>query len=428
MTQTPFQSKGAGDGFRRFRLGESGAWLRVVQVHDMADFQPFFGAANWTSTVILEKGSPTVYPVPYVRWSLRTGASMRGGQSQLASDKDGTVPSGSAGSGRLEFRLRRCEAQPIDPERPNSPWLVRPQGLGQAVDRLVGPSDYQAHLGANSGGANGVYWVRVLGPDEGGVRIQNGVGRAKRRVETVEHVVERELLYPLLRWGDVARYRAVCSSHLLLAQDVETRRGIEATTLSAKYPNAGRYLRRFQTMLEGRAAYRRYQQDAAFWSMYDVGPYTVAPIKVVWRRMDRRINAAVAGPIDDPWLGPRPVIPQETCVLIPAATLDEAHYLCAAMNSSVVSYLVRAHSVRGGKGFGNRAFSSAFACGDSSRRTLAIFSWQRSAGRHTTARNVARISATFSGTSIGWPDSRGDWKPANWRPSSRKRTTRRPAR
>ena len=32
--------------------------------------------------------------------------------------------------------------------------------------------------------------------------------------------------------------------------------------------------------------------------MYDVGPYTVAPIKVVWRRMDRRINAAVVGPVE----------------------------------------------------------------------------------------------------------------------------------
>ena len=39
--------------------------------------------------------------------------------------------------------------------------------------------------------------------------------------------------------------------------------------------------------------YRQYQSGAAFYSMYNIGHYTVAPIKVVWRRMDRRINAAV---------------------------------------------------------------------------------------------------------------------------------------
>ena len=54
---------------------------------------------------------------------------------------------------------------------------------------------------------------------------------------------------------------------------------------------------------------------AALYSMYNVGPYTLAPLKVVWRRMDRRINAAVVEAIDDPLLGRRPVVPQETCVL-----------------------------------------------------------------------------------------------------------------
>jgi len=111
-------------------------------------------------------------------------------------------------------------------------------------------------------------------------------------------------------------------------------------------------LSRFRPVLVDRAAYRRYQHNAPFWSMYDVGPYTVAPLKVVWRRMDRQVRAAVVGQVEDPLLGPRPVVPQETCVLIAAGSLDEAHYLCALLNSSAAGFLVRAHSVRGGKGFG----------------------------------------------------------------------------
>jgi hypothetical protein len=86
--------------------------------------------------------------------------------------------------------------------------------------------------------------------------------------------------------------------------------------------------------------------------MYNVGPYTVAPVKVVWRRMDRRINAAVVGEIEDPWLGRRPAIPQETCVLVACDSTDEAHYVCAMLNSAVVNELVSSHSVCGGKGFG----------------------------------------------------------------------------
>jgi adenine-specific DNA-methyltransferase len=51
-------------------------------------------------------------------------------------------------------------------------------------------------------------------------------------------------------------------------------------------------------------------------------------------------------------LGRRSVIPQETCVLVACDSVDEAHYVCAMLNSAMVSDLVAASSVRGGKGFG----------------------------------------------------------------------------
>ena len=123
--------------------------------------------------------------------------------------------------------------------------------------------------------------------------------------------------------------------------------------MRGQYPKTYAYLERFSPLLSRRAAYRRYQERAAFYSMYNVGPYTVAPLKVVWRRMDRRVSAAVVEPLDDPVLGVRAVVPQETCVLVAAESLDEAHYLCAVMNSAVVGFLVTSHSVRGGKGFGS---------------------------------------------------------------------------
>lgn len=334
VTQTLFQSKGAGDGFRRFRLGEHGAWIRVLRVDDLVKLRPFPGAANWTSTIVLEKGSRTTYPVPYFKWSVK------GSPARTRSDRDAGV------------RRRRCQAEPIDPGRPTSPWFVRPPGLNTNWARLVGPSDYQAHLGANSGGANGVYWVTVLGEAHGGVLVRNMPGRGRRSVDSVEHVVEPDLLYPLVRWADVTRYAARPSAHLLLVQDVATRRGIEEAAMRALYPKTYAYLKRFAPTLTRRAAYKRYQSGAAFYSMYNVGEYTVAPVKVVWRRMDRRINAAVVEELDDPRLGVRTVIPQETCVLVAAESCDEAHYLCGALNSSVAGFMVTSHSVRGGKGFG----------------------------------------------------------------------------
>jgi hypothetical protein len=45
-------------------------------------------------------------------------------------------------------------------------------------------------------------------------------------------------------------------------------------------------------------------------------------------------------------------VPQETCVLVAADSADEAYYLCALLNSAVAAFLIRSHSVRGGKSFG----------------------------------------------------------------------------
>ncbi|MEA1949814.1 MAG: hypothetical protein U9N87_00400, partial [Planctomycetota bacterium] len=65
-----------------------------------------------------------------------------------------------------------------------------------------------------------------------------------------------------------------------------------------------------------------------------------------------RINAAVLEPVEDEFLGTRPVVPQETCVIVAVETADEAHYLAAALNSRRSDFIVGGHSVSGGKGFG----------------------------------------------------------------------------
>jgi hypothetical protein len=301
----------------------------VERVDDLVAMRPFGDAANWTSTVMIKKGEATQYPVPYFKWRTVKG-------------KDRPE----------KIVLTPFSARPIDGGRAGSPWLLQPVGFETQLDKLVGPSDYQAHLGANTGGANGVYWLELLGKTDGGVKVRNIPQKGKARVDLVEAVIEPDLLYPLLRWRDIDRYLASPSLYLLLVQDCVTRSGIEEKLMRERYPRTLEYLKHFNRCLNARAAYRRYQQRRPFYSMYNVGPYTIAPIKVVWRRMDRRMNAAVATPVDDPFLGRRPVVPQETCVIIACESVEEAHYLCAVLNSSLVNYLVQSHSVQGGKGFG----------------------------------------------------------------------------
>jgi len=366
ISRSLLQTRGAGSGFRRFRLGEDGPPLEVVEVHDVTALRAFRGAASQPAVIVLRKGRPTRYPVPYVRWR----------KSESTKGSPGTMNT---------FGHEQLWAAPSDPHEAGSAWMIHAQreaaigptpGMGPARDASsegAPPCDsarsvhrasaaarqskvqrYRAQLGANAAGANGVYWIEVLERREDGVlRVRNLPRHSRRELPRVEAEIEPGLVFPLLRWRDVAEFHARPSGHLILPQDTERRTGITPERMRSEYPMTLGYLERFESALRQRAAYRRYQSRGPFYSMYNVSPATLAPIKVVWRRMDRRLRAAVLQTIDDPLLGCRPVVPQETCVIVPCETTDEAHYLCAVLNSEHIAHRVASLSVVGGKGFGS---------------------------------------------------------------------------
>ncbi len=75
--------------------------------------------------------------------------------------------------------------------------------------------------------------------------------------------------------------------------------------------------------------------------MYDVGPYTLAPWKVVWREQASAMTVAVCGPLDG-----RPIIPDHKLMSVPVETQDEAEYVCAVLNSQTVADIVAAYTVK----------------------------------------------------------------------------------
>jgi len=91
-------------------------------------------------------------------------------------------------------------------------------------------------------------------------------------------------------------------------------------------------------------------EKTAFYTMYGIGEYTFAPYKVVWKRMASDLEAVVLSKIKTP-IGEKDVIPTDTTSLIPFKSAEEAHYVCAILNSSPVRFYVRSYS-SGGRGFG----------------------------------------------------------------------------
>ncbi|HJX37474.1 MAG TPA: N-6 DNA methylase, partial [Anaerolineae bacterium] len=342
ITQSVFKTAGAGQGFRRFRLG-SGTPIRVVTVDDMSGLKPFEGASNRTAIVILERGRGTKYPLKsYSLWYKPHGGAVVAEDVSLQEIETGNIAT-----------YRALQAQPVDRRDPTSPWMTGRAHALAAASNLLGASDYVAKTGVCTW-LNGAYWVQIVGrrPD-GLVVVRNLAKGAKIQVREAQGALEVDLVYPLLRGRDVARWHACPSAYVLMVQDPIKRRGYDEEWLITQYPNTHKYLKQFEAQLRQRSGYKRYFDESdPFYSMFDVGDYTFAAYKVVWTRVARDIAGAVVGPADVEGVG-KPVVPAETAVLVPFDEESQAHYFCAALNSSPWRFVIVSTAVRGTGGFGS---------------------------------------------------------------------------
>ena len=322
ITQTVFKSSEAGEGFRRFEFStKSGdkVFIKPVRVDDLSSFKPFEGASNQTAVLLATKTDrPWSYPVPYVSWSKR-----------------GVLSDDSTLEVALDATLRETrEAAPIDAADRSSSWLTAPSDVIGALRKVLGASAYEAHEGANTGGLNGCFYIRILEPlPSGKVLVRNVSSRGRKDVPDIVQAIEPDLVFPLLLGRDIEPWHSDASLSIVLAQDVKKRRGIPESEMRRSFPLTYSYLCKFRSGLEGRksSSLRRLMEGGAFYSMFGVGPYTLAKWKVVWKEQPGREGfcASVVGPVSK-----RPVVPNHKVMLIAVKSEREANFVVGLLSSS----------------------------------------------------------------------------------------------
>jgi hypothetical protein len=88
-----------------------------------------------------------------------------------------------------------------------------------------------------------------------------------------------------------------------------------------------------------------------FFAVHKIGNYTFAPYKVVWKEVAGKISGkgdficAVIGPRHEENLGNRVVICDHKLMLVSFSNEDEAHYVCAVVNSSFARLIVASYTI-----------------------------------------------------------------------------------
>lgn len=329
ITQTLFKTI-AGSGFRNFQYTRDHRTtvIKPVVVHDLSGIQVFEGATNRAAILIAEKRKRAFsYPVPYWLWQ---------GPSRIH------PPTSLKQVERIAPRIK-LGAAPIQPQNRTSPWLTAPKKALKGLRKIIGPSEYKAFAGSCTW-LNGIYWAkRLKALGDGKVLIEN-LGRVgKIKFTPIQYSIEPDYLYPLIRGRDVLRWQAVPSAFIIFAQDPTARKGISERNLKIKHPKTYSYFFSFEKELRKRSGFKQYFKPSdPFYSIGNISPAILAKWKVMWPEVGNTIRAGVCGPIR--MEKSKPVLPDHTLVAVGCEKKEEAHYLCALLNSSparctVASYI-----------------------------------------------------------------------------------------
>jgi SAM-dependent methyltransferase len=335
ITQTVLQTSGAGDGFRQFNTGRRSLAVRCVD--DLANFNPFDDAANWTAIVSLKRDAKTTYPVPYRLWNRRPNERL---------GRRTTLAGAMAVTDRVELKAR-----PVKAAKPTSPWLLGEAPALEAANRLSGTSDYTAKAGVTVW-IDGIFQVEVLGVRADGlVHVRNHARVGKTVLDQVDDAIEPDLLFPYVPWKEFGRWTATPDRYLLIPQDPATRAPYPLDVMRKNWPRTLAYLSRFREELQGRSGYTRYFKPSdPFYAIYNVSPETMTGVKVVWTTMGTAMQATVIGLSSlDGTLAEKPTVFKNTVIYVPMQSEDEAFYLTSLLNCTWANYLLRASNVRGGK-------------------------------------------------------------------------------
>lgn len=335
ITQEVFKSKGAGEGFRKFRLGNREP-LKILKAHDLVTVQPFERAANKTAAIFLRKGSKTEYPVSYTVWKRKKGVGKI--RTDLALDE--ALPL---------LEKTKLIANPIG--KPNGAWQTIRKNQ-QHLIQIQGENAYGARLGARVE-PYGVFWLEVTQVlADGNLMVRNLPEKGKRKIRKVEEVIEADLVFPAVRGADIKRWGAKPGVLVLMVQDAERREPYSERRVKEDWPNTYNYLTLFKDVLlsRGSKAVMQLAERTTFYAMFGIGPYTVARYKVVWKRMANDMVGAVISQVKTPF-GYKKIIPTDTTALFSTEDVNEAHYLCAIINSTVIRDFIKSYS-SAGRGFG----------------------------------------------------------------------------
>lgn len=302
----------SGKGFRNFnrlsnefKIRKLKEPLQIMAVEDLTKENPF-EINNEVSLILARKGVETKYPLIYKKWT-----------------------------GQRTYELENYTAEPSDDD-PLSTWIIY---TGEKPIGALGEFDYEINQGVNYGLKEPFFDIEILIDKGNLVQIKSEKGKIKD--------IEKDKIYPLLmsrhinKWktedGSGQKYTYCILPHTHPQEDNEVE-------LKTEYPKTWEWLNNFREDILKRKS--KVFSKKPFYSIYGLKNWD-SKYKVVWVSMGFNTNFVVVSSVDDEYLGKKLILAEHVLYLIPVNNKNEAHYICAILNSSIITETLKVLSSRG---------------------------------------------------------------------------------
>jgi hypothetical protein len=240
------------------------------------------------------------------------------------------------------------KAKPI--KEYNSSWIIGTNKELTIFSKMLTDENpnYKARKGVDTS-ANAIYWLKIKKDiPTNKVLADNSPENSRKEIKSIENVViEKDLLYPLLRGSGIRRWIAEPEYDFIVPYTSDGK-VLPVEDLKINYPKTYDYFYKkehgFIDILLNRGIYKKHYgssktiKKAPEYVLYDIGSYTFSPYKVVWKALASGMIATTISSIDN-----RLIIPDHNVVMIPIYDEDEAYYLSGVLNSEIVSRFVNAY-------------------------------------------------------------------------------------
>ena len=348
------KSTKGGEGFRKLKIIRKSQDLSfsIESVHDFSNVNLFTVS---TSAIKFKKGTEMSYPMTdYVVYT------QCGKKAQIDTHFDWTMVNTFLTSEKLI-------AMPVDFNDPQSAWLtLKDMTFANKLLDTSLPRIYRGRKGIEPAGAKGVYVLKPpIKKSNGYLKIENDISRQRRsdiKYKGVHRgIIEDTFVYPMLGGRNIAKWRIKSCEFMLVPHSDVHIYGMPEALLAKIAPDTYDWLHYYyDELLASRIQNGKYFNEDLhpFYRLDNVGTYTYAPYKVLWKEQTGQMSAVVVNtylesiPNASPELftTDKPVVVDSKVLLLALECEWEAYFVCGIINAPSVTEVIDGYAVTTNRG------------------------------------------------------------------------------